>query len=1046
MGFTSYIVYLLFFISGVTSLIFENLWVRMLSLVFGSTTLAVSSVLASFMGGLALGSYIFGKKADSIPRPLRFYAMLEGAVGLWALLSPVIITKVYPYINRWMWEEFHLQYFTFSFVRLIFTVLIILPPTTLMGGTLPLLSRFVVGTKKEYEIVGLKTGFLYATNTFGAITGAAVSGFLMMPFWGVRWTNFIASALNLLILCAATILLEEKITKSLWTRRKVTGLVEDFTSTTQKTEKETVTSAPSCIIDSKARTSALIVFGLSGLASMNYQVIWSRALSMVIGSSVYSFTVILVAFLVGIAVGSALFSLLVHRAKNPILWLGLIQVWIAVSSIGIYFAMDHMPYFFATLVTTVKNYNKHVGLIQFFMFATAFVSTIPATLGMGATFPVTVRIYCSGLERVGTDIGKVYSINTIGSIIGSFAGAFLLVPFFSAIGYGYGLQWSMLLGIFLNLLCFAILILTGQNFSPVRRVILANAPILILGVIVFLVIKFNLYWNPGKMTIGPFRISLDEDILDEESWGEPEIPYYFDGISTTVTVERWGKHIALKNNGKVEASNGDDMSTQVMVSALPMFMQSSILDGNSDVLLVGWGSGVSAASAMAFPIRSLEVVELEKRVIDASRHFQGVTKFDFPYRFFPYVKKEGLKIVLNDARNYLSHGLKKYDIIISEPSNPWITGVSNLFTVDHFITAKKNLKRGGIFSQWVQLYEMSPGSICSIFKSFAYSFPYTAVFGADPGSTDTLMLGSNEPIKFDLKVASALLENEKVKEVLQYTGLEEPFDIFSGIIFSNKREILEFCNFAPLNTDDNAFVEFSAPRDLISYQAYRDYVHKFYDPEWSHGDVEELLGNIGSSKAERSENYANLALSLAKGKRNKLAGKYLVRAKNEEDTEMAELAVLVLSYLFDDQNEPEVKFGVTVLGPQIEKKTKEIFDEKYAKILKLIEMKENKRAFEILLELPEELWEFSDDEFQFLTAYLEFKNDRPGDSAKRLEAVIAKKDGYATLHPEIYYYLAKAYYNSYNEIEGVRQMKNFVLLKLAEKIKTKLQDGKNGKE
>jgi hypothetical protein len=177
---------------------------------------------------------------------------------------------------------------------------------------------------------------------------------------------------------------------------------------------------------------------------------------------------------------------------------------------------------------------------------------------------------------------------------------------------------------------------------------------------------------------------------------------------------------------------------------------------------------------------------------------------------------------------------------------------------------------------------------------------------------------------------------------------------------------------------------------------------------------------------------------MAKGRRKRLAGKYIVMAKKEADTEMAELAVLVLSYLFSDENEPGVKFGLPVLGPEIDDETKKTFEQKYARILKLIDQKDYKEAFKVLLELPEELWKFSDGEFQFLTAFLEYTNDRSSDAAERMEAILARKDDYAVEHPELYYYLAKAYYTSYNEREAVRQMKNFVLMKLAQKLKMKL--------
>ena len=1037
------IVFLCFFISGATGLVLENLWIRMLTLVFGSTTLAISSVLTSFMGGLALGSYLFGKKADKIKRPLRLYAIMEGAIGVWAVLALTFVQGFYPHLNRWLWDNFQPEYISFSLLRFIFTVLLILPPATLMGGTLPILSRMIVRTQREYSNVGSKAGWLYAFNAFGAIAGAAASGFILMPGIGVVWTNTLAAFLNIFLIMALILLLEKRITGSFFThRRDIEELEEAMKPGVGAMEDAGLDGSPaSCAppehVGARGAMAVLIAFGISGFAAMNYQVIWSRAMSMVIGSSVYAFTITLVAFLCGIAIGSAVISAYIGRIRRPVLWVAGTQLWIALAAISIYFVMDHFPYWFASMVTSVGIYHSHIGLIQFFMFVTAFLATVPATLGMGAIFPLTVRVCCGSLERVGTDIGKIYAVNTVGAIAGAFASAFILVPVFSRIGYGYGLQWSFLLSVALNIGAFVLVL----GFAGVRRTIRYAAAGLVplaLGVLVLYTIASRLYWDPARMTIGPFRVSLADDILDKEAWGEPEIPFYFDGISTTVTVERWGKHISMKNNGKVEASNGDDMSTQIMVSAMPILIHPEAGGGRLDALLIGWGSGVSASSALTFPIRSLEVVELEKSVIDASRHFSDVTMFNFSMEEFPFLVHPRLKLIVNDGRNYMSSGLKKYDIIISEPSNPWITGVSNLFTVDHFRIARKNLKEGGIFCQWVQLYEMSPDSICSIFKTFALSFSYVAVFGAEPRSTDTLMIGSMDPFRFSLKKAGDVMEDKATKELLLKAGIEQPQDIFAGVIFGNRDEVLTFCDNAAINTDDNAYIEFSAPRDLIGFEAYQDYLPSFYDSDWDKGNVDSLIEEFGHSDIEKSENYAALALSLAKGGRKKLAGKYIVTSKKHADTEMTELAVLVLSYLFSDKNEPALKFGLPVLGPEIDEEMREVFAKQYDRILKMTAGKDYVGAFKILLDLPEELWEFGDSEFQLLTAYLEYNNDRSESASERLEAVIDRDDGYALEHPEIYYYLAKAYYRSYNHRKAVSEMKNYVLMKLAQKLKMKL--------
>jgi spermidine synthase len=261
--------------------------------------------------------------------------------------------------------------------------------------------------------------------------------------------------------------------------------------------------------------------------------------------------------------------------------------------------------------------------------------------------------------------------------------------------------------------------------------------------------SFTLRWNPTQMTLGVFRVSLAEGMLDPESWGQPELVYYEDGLSTTVTVERWGRHYALKNNGKVDASNGDDMPTQITVAAYPLLMHPAG-PTDLDVAVVGFGSGVTVGTALSFPVDSVDVIELERAIPEAARWFADVNLLDYSLDHFPFVEMDRLEIINDDGRNYLAATDRMYDVIISEPSNPWITGVSDLFTVDHFEIASRRLREGGIYCQWVQLYEMSPENIKVIFRTFAEVFPHVIVLAADDRSSDTVVIGSFSPLSMDL--------------------------------------------------------------------------------------------------------------------------------------------------------------------------------------------------------------------------------------------------------------------------------------------------------
>lgn len=256
-------------------------------------------------------------------------------------------------------------------------------------------------------------------------------------------------------------------------------------------------------------------------------------------------------------------------------------------------------------------------------------------------------------------------------------------------------------------------------------------------------------WNRAQMTLGVFRVSLAQGMLDPDSWGSPDIVYYNDGLTTTVSVERWGRHYALKNNGKVDASNGDDMPTQINVAAYALVLHRAGPE-DLDVAVIGFGSGVSVGTALQFPVRRVDVIELERSIPEAARFFEDVNHLDYRLDYWPYVEMDRLTVINDDGRNYLASTQQMYDVIISEPSNPWITGVSDLFTVDHWRITQRRLRPGGIYCQWVQLYELSPENIKTIYRTFASQFDYVLVLSADDRSSDTVLLGSDQPMTLDL--------------------------------------------------------------------------------------------------------------------------------------------------------------------------------------------------------------------------------------------------------------------------------------------------------
>jgi spermidine synthase len=289
-----------FFLSGSSGLILESLWTRELGLVFGSTTLAISTVLATFMGGLGLGSYLAGKYADRIKNPVRAYALAEAAIGLYALVIPMILWA-YPSFNSWMYRAFGDRWLLLSMVRFVGSAALLLIPTTLMGATLPLLARHFVMRPWELRRSGLRIGTLYAVNLFGAVAGAFFSGFVFLPLLGITWTNITAASFNL-TLAAAIIIARRRIPAA---DDAAPTAEERLDAAAVEAHLETTALPPPPVVDTRSRRAALAAFGVSGATAMTLQVLWTRTLAVLLGSSVFSFTLILLAFLIGLGVGAS---------------------------------------------------------------------------------------------------------------------------------------------------------------------------------------------------------------------------------------------------------------------------------------------------------------------------------------------------------------------------------------------------------------------------------------------------------------------------------------------------------------------------------------------------------------------------------------------------------------------------------------------------------------------------------------------------------------------------------------------------------------------
>lgn len=772
----------LFFVSGVTALAYQVLWVRELQLVFGTSTYAISTSLAAFMGGLAAGGFAMARYADRLRRPLAVYGILELGIGLYALTFPFLlatVTSVYLEI----WHATEPGPAVFGFVQFGIVGVLLLLPTAAMGATLPLLARFAA---RRFGSAGDRIGTLYAVNTFGAVAGIWVCGFLLLPQLGIFRTTILAAAANLLLGLAAMGL-----------QRLASGRDRGIADDLRIAEPRTPVMVAVCV-----------AVGLAGFSALVYEVGWTRLLALMLGSSTYSFSVMLIAFLAGIALGGKLGGPLADRilgagGQARVLYaFAAVEVGIAVLSYAMMYLYPELPFWYVRLFDQFGVEQRPEALWGVSLLLAGLVMTPPAVL-MGMHFPMAVRAVVGFGKKLGRPVGIVYGVNALGGAAGAFLAGFLLLP-------GLGIQGTVFVAAAGGLLTAGVLVLYAAQASYRRR---ALAPPIALAIglagLAFLFMTQRPPWNPMLMTAGMYHYASNFDDHSREgilrySVDLYDLLYYEEGLSSVVTVaqNKGSPHRWLAINGKVDASTADDMPTQVLLSLLPM----QFVERPEDVLVIGLASGVTAGAASLVPeVENLQIVELEPAIERAARLFG---EWNHSVLSDPRVE-----LVHNDGRNHLLLAEpESYDLIVSEPSNPWITGVANLFTREFLEIGKSRLKPGGAWSQWVPIYGMGSRALRTILKTFAEVYPHVLVYSTIEYN-DLVLIGSESPLQPTGRAAMRLLDQPAVAAELKRVHIESAVDLIS-LFFMDRSGIAAMTEGMPVNTDDNMTIEYSTARKL----------------------------------------------------------------------------------------------------------------------------------------------------------------------------------------------------------------------------------------
>lgn len=787
---------ILFILSGAVGLIYQIVWFKYLSLFLGNTTYAQTIVLATFMGGLAIGAAVWGRRVDRMHTPVGLYAYLEIGIAAYCFFFPDILDAVkgifFAAVQTFGIEAGSTQLLV---LRFIVSALLLLFPTILMGGTLPVL---VKGITTRLEESGRMIAVLYFLNSFGAVVGVVLGGFFLIRLLGLETTIEGTALLNLAV-----------------------GFVALFLSLQLKQLKADISVhsdesfAPSPLPHSFSKKEIIIavaIAGVSGIASMMYEVTWVRMLIPVFGSSTYSFSLMLAAFISGITLGSWIVAKKIKTMNNPFGFLATCQVGVVFSMLLSLPLYSRIPYLFWKASALLTKSETTYPIYLTFQFAFCFFIMFVPTIFLGMTLPVASKIAARGIETLGRVVGNVFSLNTVGTVIGSLAAGLLCIPLF-------GIQRTVDIAVGINALAGMVVLFVDSMRTTAKKIVIVSSAIVVA-------ISYSLFasdWSKLMFYSGVFRLAVKQDVSVPKSYNEfvsrtyqKNDLYYKEGTTATVAVVdavALGKRQnILIINGKSDASSVGDLPTQILLAQLPMLLHSK----PDTVLIIGYGSGVTAGSVLTHDVSSVDCVEISPEVMEASVHFDHVNgkPLNDP-RFHVY---------LEDAHAYLSLSRKTYDVIISEPSNPWITGIGNLYSADFFKQCKEQLRSDGLMVQWFHLYEIDDEIFKLVLRTFQQEFPFTTVWHSL--RNDVLLIGAQRPLLFSMESLRRKAMNEKVSRDLARINLNHIPSLLSMQSLSS-RQAKEYAGVGIVNTEDKPYLEYYAPRAFFSNKGVNEY--KFYD-------------------------------------------------------------------------------------------------------------------------------------------------------------------------------------------------------------------------
>jgi len=767
---------LLLFGSGACSLVYETVWLRELRLVFGASTTASAAVVACFVGGLGAGGLIFGKRADAHARPLALYARLEAGIAATAAVTPLLLVVVRAaYLG--MGGTMTLGGFLGSVVRLLLAAMVFAVPTILMGGTLPAVARAIEsgGDSGRRDVA-----MLYGVNTLGAVTGCLASTFVLFEVLGTRLTLWCACLVNALVAVTAN-----AIARSMPARAADEGASD---------------AAP---LDAGPRPVpspfVLAAAAIAGFVFCVMELVWYRMLGPLLGGTVFTFGLILAVALGGIGLGGVAYGARPRSRAATTLGFALTCLLEA--------AFVAIPYALGNRLAVLAAVLRPLGGLSFVLQVTSWavvtaIVVLPAAFVSGVQFPLLIGLLGRGDQAVGRDVGRAYAMNTLGAIAGSLAGGFGLMPALSAPGCWRLVVWMLLL-----------LGGAATAFDVRRRPRAAVAPIL-AGVAALLCLRAQgptAAWRHSP--IGAGRVDASElrtpnDVQAWENRRRRAIEWEQEGRESSVAIsDEVG--LAFIINGKNDGNVRTDASTAVMAG-----MVGAMLHPNpTSAMVIGLGTGESAGWLAAIDsVERVDVAELEPAVREVARRSAAGNH--------GALDNAKVRITIGDARELLLTSKGRYDLIASEPSNPYRAGIASLFTQSYYEAARGRLQDGGLFLQWLQGYEVEAQTVRTVYATLASVFPEVETW--ELGGGDMLLVASGRPVEHDVARMRARLAREPYKSALALTwraidveGFLSHFVAASALA----RQVAD-AEGEGINTDDRNIVEFGFARSVGSGLAH----------------------------------------------------------------------------------------------------------------------------------------------------------------------------------------------------------------------------------